>query len=192
MATASELLESSRRATGLSRRELARRAGSSGPGLADVAHGRKDATVDRLDGLLSQLGYQVACLPTRRVTAAVAGEDVRERLERGDEANALRVVWQLAADLQEVEPALRVALMVAPPAPTGDARFDALLAGVGEYLLALDRLPVPSWVTRPDRVLAQSWDVEPVEALRAKARLATPRELRRHGVFLDPAELVNP
>jgi transcriptional regulator with XRE-family HTH domain len=191
MTLAGALLESGRRYRGISRHQLAREAGGSAAGLVEVAHGRKDATADRLDNLLRLLGYQLATLPTRRATAAATAELVRELLVRDDEANALRVVWQLADDLVKVEPALRVALAVTPPATTDDARFDALLAAVVDHVLVSARLPRPGWLDEPTRSLAEPWDVESVPALRAAARAVTPKAISKHGVFLDPSELVN-
>ena len=188
---AGDLLESSRLAAGWSRRALAAEAGASAPGLSEIAHGKQDATVSRLEGLVRHLGYQVTALPTRRLTAVGAGEAIRARLAKGDTENALRVVWQLAADIGDGDPALRVALCVAPPAPTGDDRFDALLAAVVDHLLGAVRLPVPVWVSDPSRVLATPWDVEPVPALHQRARELTPPRIAKHGVFLDPIELVN-
>ena len=188
---AGDLLESSRLAAGWSRRALAADAGVSAPGLSEIAHGKQDATISRLDGLVRHLGYQLTALPSRRLTAARAGEVVRARLSESDCENALRAVWQLAADIGDGDPALRVALCVAPPAPTGDDRFDALLAAVVHHLLGAARLPVPAWVSDPSRVLEAPWDVEPVTALHQRARRLTPPRIAKHGIFLDPSELVN-
>lgn len=191
MSLASTLLESSRRARGVSQRALARAAGASQAGIVDIAHGRKDATLERLDGLLRHLDYQVALLPTRRAGTAAVSEEVRAQLDQGRPEAALRAVWQLAANLQAVDPALRVALCVAAPAPTGDERFDALIAGVVDHLLSDAGLPRPVWLDEPSRFLAEPWDVEPVPALQAAARASTPDRLAAHGVYLDAAELVN-
>jgi hypothetical protein len=126
-----------------------------------------------------------------RATAAAAAEEVRERLDAGDENNALRAVWQLSASLFAAGPAELTALTVAEPEPTCDPRFDALLAGIVDYVLSSAHLPIPAWVAEPARVLETPWDVEPVPTLRGAARAATPEAIRRHGVHLDPAELVN-
>ena len=188
---AADLLESSRLSAGWTRRALAADAGASAPGLSEIAHGHQDATVSRLDGLVRHLGYQLTALPTRRLTAAGAGEVVRARVSKGDTDNALRAVWQLAADIGDGDPALRVAQCVAPPAPTGDLRFDALLAAVVDHLLGAAGLPVPAWVSEAARVLDTPWDVEPVPELRQRARELTPTRIATHGVYLDQAELVN-
>jgi len=191
MTVAAELLRSARRYRGVAGRALARSARASQAGLLEVEQGDKDATSDRLDRLLRPLGYQLSVLPTRLGTAAAAAEDVFRVRDVGDEETALRSVWQLAADLQAAEPALRVALCVAPPASTGAARFDALIAGVVDHILAEGGLPRPSWLSEPWRTLGEPWDVEPVPSLREAARSRTSDVLARHGVYLDVDELVN-
>jgi len=191
MTLAGDLLESGRRLRGVSRRELARRTGASAPGLADVAAGRKDATTARLDSLLRALDLQLALLPGRRSTAVGTGEEVRELVAVADERSAYRAVRQLAIDLAAVEPALRVALAVTPPPPTGDRRFDALLAAVVDDCLGSDGLPIPQWVSAEDRSLDEPWDVEPVAVLRPAARAATPEAFARRGIYLDPVDLVD-
>lgn len=189
MSNAATLLRSARRYRGVSGRALARAAGASQPGVTNLEHGRTDATLGRLERLLRPLNYSLTALPTRLGTVAAAAEHVRRFIESGRPDGALRVVWQLATDLDSANEALRVALCVTPPAPTSDPRFDALLAGVTEHALA--GLPRPTWLNEPWRTLAEPWDVEPVPSLRAAARSVTPDELARHGVFLDPAELIN-
>lgn len=189
MSNAATLLRSARRYRGVSGRALARAAGASQPGLTNLEHGRTDATLGRLERLLRPLSYSLTALPTRLGTAAGAADRVRGFLESGHPDAALRVVWQLATDLEAADEALRVALCVTPPAPTSDPRFDALLAGVTEH--ALTGLPRPTWLDEPWRTLAEPWDVEPVSSLRAAARAVTPDGIARHGVFLDSAELVN-
>lgn len=191
MFAASELISSARRYRGVSGRALARATGSSQAGLSDLERGSQDATSARVDRFLSALGYRLTVLPTRLDTVAAAAESVRDAVGRSDHDTALRAVWQLAADLRSAEPSLRVALCVTPPAPTGDARFDALIAGVADFLLSQEGLPRPPWLAEGWRSLEEPWDVEPVVALRPRARSVTPPALAAHGVFLDPTELVN-
>ena len=191
MGLAAGLLSSARRHRNVSGRALARSASCSQAGLVDLENGNSDATTDRLDRVLACLGYQVTVLPTRLGTAAAAGEDVRWFLRAKNFDAAFRAVWQLADDLGRADAALRVALCVTPPAPTGDPRFDALIAGIVEYLLSGKGLPLPTWLSEDSRRLGEPWDVEPVPSLQASARSRTPAALARHGVFLDPMELVN-
>lgn len=191
MSLAATLLSSARRYRGISGRALARQTASSQAGLVGVENGTADATTERLDRILRALDYQVAALPTRLGTASDAGEDIRRYLEVGNEDAAFRVVLQFATDLARADHALRVALCVTPPALSGNSKFDALLAGTVEWKLSTDDLPVPLWVGEGARILNEPWDVEPVPALQETARQRTPDVLRRHGIYLDPAELVD-
>ena len=191
MSVAATLLSSARRYRGVSGRALARQTASSQAGLVGVENGTADATTERLDRILRALDYQVVALPTRLGTASDAGEDIRRYLEVGNEDAAFRVVLQFATDLTRADHALRVALCVTPPALSGNPKFDALLAGTVEWKLSTDDLPIPLWVGEGARTLSEPWDVEPVPGLQEAARKRTPDALRRHGVYLDPAELVD-
>ena len=191
MSLATELVSSARRYRRVSGRALARAAGASQAGLVELEKGGTDATTERLDRLLRPLGYQVTSLPTRRGTAASAAEEVRSFLSVSDDHGALRAIWQLADDVAGADPAISVALCVSPPAPTGSAAFDALLAAVVDHLLTESALPRPTWLDEPWRTLDEPWDVEPVPALREPARQATSAAFRAHGIYLDPRELDN-
>lgn len=183
--SASTLLRSSRAARGLSQRDLAAACGVRQPGVAAVESGAEDATVGRLERLLAGLGRQLTLLPSGPRPVWAAAEDVRNALADHDERSAWREVIQLNDDLRAAEPATRVALSVTAPAPTGDPRFDALLAAVTDFVLSRSRLPRPSWLTEDEWTLAQPWDVEDVPALRVAARAATPASIKRHGIYLD-------
>lgn len=191
MSRAATLLSSARRYRGVSGRELARRTASSQAGLVGVENGSSDATTERLDRILRTLGYQVITIPTRLGTASDAAEEVRHFLAAGNEDAAFRVALQLVADLTRADEALRVALCVTPPALTGDPRFDALIAGIVDWELSKDALPIPQWVREDTRVLSEPWDVEPVPTLRESARRRTPEAFCRHGVYLAASELVD-
>jgi len=191
MGIAGLLLHSARLSRKVSTRALATASGSSQPSISSVENGRADATATRLNKLLAPLDYQLAILPTRLRPAHQAAADIGRALARADERTALREVVQLSDDLQRADPATRVALVVAPPATTGQARYDALVAAVVDVLLSRDGLPRPAWLDEPARVLIDPWDLEPVPALRAAARLVTPLAAGRHGIYLDPAELLS-
>lgn len=191
MVSASSLLRASRRASGLSQRALARVARVAQPRIATVESGAFDTSVARLERLVAATGGRVTVLPTRARPVWEASLAIGRAIDEGDEATAFREVIQVSDDLACAEGAVRVALAVAPAVPCGDARYDALLAGVVDYWLVADRLPRPEWLAQPAWTLAEPWDVEPVPGLRAAARRATPRPIARHGVFLAASELAS-
>lgn len=188
MTTAGTLLREVRRASAVTQRGLAAISGTSQSAIADVEAGRHDPGVDRLERLVRPLGYRVSVLPTRRSTVADTAEIVAACLRDGDEERAFRAVIQLADDLASEEPALRVALAVAPPPPTGDRRFDAFIAAVTEHRLVSEKLPVPEWVAAADR-LDQPWVVDRFADQDVAAR--TPAAFRRRNVLIDETELAS-
>lgn len=109
-----------------------------------------------------------------------------------EEADADRR-WSLLLEFLEEyghEPASRRQLLVeVEPARTNDAHWDALLAGIAEWLAARDSFPAPSWVGTPERTLAEPWSPHELASLRRLAADNAPPEIRRHGVLIDPYDL---
>lgn len=101
--------------------------------------------------------------------------------------------WSLLLEFLEEyehEPATnRRSLVEAEPARTGDVRWDALLAGIAEWLAARDSIPAPTWVGRPERTLPEPWSPHGLASLRRLAADNAPPEIRRHGVLIDPYDL---
>lgn len=183
--TTSALLRSARQSRGISQRALAKAAGIHQPRIAALESAAEDATVGRLEDLLRKLGHQVTLIPSNRRPAWAAGEDVKRALVDGDERTAWREVIQLNDDLRAVDPATCVVLSATPPSGTGDPRFDALVAAVTDAAITDRRLPRPTWLNDEKWKLTEPWDVESVPSLQGAARRATPRALRRHGIYLD-------
>lgn len=73
------------------------------------------------------------------------------------------------------------------PAPTGDTRWDALLAAIAEHLAARLDLAPPEW-TRA-RVLATPWFPSSLPSKRMEALAWAPAAFRKHGVYLSARDL---
>jgi len=187
--SASAILRACRLSRGMTQRALAEAAKVRQPGVAAVESGAEDATVSRIEHLLASLGSRLSVIPSRLRPVWAVGGDVREALESGDVRSAWREVIQLNDDLRSADPATAVALAIAAPSPTGDARFDALIAAVTDCALSDAGLPIPTWLRDDPWVLDQFWDVENVPSLRLAARERTPESINRHGIFLDRAVL---
>lgn len=109
-----------------------------------------------------------------------------------DEADADRHWLLLLEFLEEYkhEPATRrPSLVEMEPGGTNDAHWDALLAGVTEWLAARGGFPAPSWVGKPERTLSEPWSPHELASLRRLADENAPPEIRRHGVMIDPYDL---
>lgn len=187
--SAATLLRAARQATGLSQRSLAARAGRRQPQIADVERGKHDVTVDVLTELLAATGHRLVAVPSTRTSAADTAAAIRQALSSGQPERAFREVLQLSDDLGASEPAVRAALCAAAPELTGDARYDALIAGIVEF--HLPRGSRPSWVREESRVLASRWYVDDTPGLAELNLAETPPALLRHGVVLAASELAS-
>lgn len=182
------LVRQARALSGLSQRALAERAGDHQPNVAAIESGARDAYVSTVSRLVEAAGGRVSVLPTTTAAVAEVALEIAQLLAGGGARRAYRTVLGLHDDLVRADPASRVALCVMPPPPTGDRRFDALMAALVEHDLERDRLPVPLWAKDPGRD-AGGWWVEDLPELREAVRKATPPAFARHGVWLDSAEL---
>lgn len=117
-----------------------------------------------------------------------------EMIERTRAGGALDVV--LAEFLDEFylanDPARRLAMLSAEPAITGDARNDALVGAVAEYLArqyGLDR--TPGWCFDPKRYLEHAWHTSSFkdDAFREYLTLASPAEFASRNIFTEERPL---
>ena len=106
-----------------------------------------------------------------------------------DQQRRLRLVFEFLRGVQEDGHPL-VLLVSAEPAPTGDTRFDALLAAIAEDLCVhADEVP-PAWVHADQRFLDRAWWVSDLPSARAAALVHAPASFRRRGVMIDRRDLV--
>jgi transcriptional regulator with XRE-family HTH domain len=190
MSGVATLVRGARVAAGLTQREIAARSGILQPNVARAEAGGRALSIETCTRLLRAAGYRLAVFPGRGTDVFETGAALVEAVLSGNEDRAYRLVIQLADDLEDLHGAERVAATVAPPAPSGDQRFDAFLAGVVETRLDAERLPHPRWLADAPN-LATPWFVDPWTAGSDRVVAATPPALRRRGVVIDAAELVS-
>lgn len=190
MNIAATLVRSARRSAGLTQHGVAARARIAQPNVSRAESGDRDVSSGTVERLLRASGFRLAILPGVGLDAISAADDVRSALTSSTEDHAYRIVIQLADDLEAVHGAERVAACVAPPATTGDLRFDAFIAGVVETRLDAEALPHPTWLADA-AVLPSPWWVDRYTAGADWVAEATPPALRRRGVLIDAAELVS-
>lgn len=185
-----ELIRGARLAAGLTQSEVAARTGMRQPNVAraeTAAHAPSVATCERL---LRAAGYRLAVLPAITTDVFTIATAIRDAVQRDSDDTAYRLVIQLADDLARLHGAERVAAAVAPPPPSGDERYDALIAGVVETRLDEEHLPHPRWLSAVPSLDAP-WYVDAQSAGRRRVDAATPPALRRRGVLIDASELVS-
>ena len=114
---------------------------------------------------------------------------IRESLERYESDGVrLRLVRQFLMDSEGPEVAVRIAT---EPAATGSVQWDALLAGIAEYVAHHAGVRTPPWSVAPSRFLTTRWFLMPYPALHGTALAETPAALANRGVFIRRASLVN-
>jgi hypothetical protein len=78
------------------------------------------------------------------------------------------------------------------PPDTNNARFDALLAAVAEYLSnQYVRKPAPNWVSHPKRILAEPYFTSTSQAPEMQEWLihSSPAEFKNHNIFTESRPL---
>jgi hypothetical protein len=109
---------------------------------------------------------------------------IRSDLSESDEQSALRLIFGFADDFRGSSRVGRIELIRREPATTGDARFDAALAGVAEFFAREAGISVPEWVDGPNRFVEPWWFVASRPAFHAYTLANTPAVFARHGVFM--------
>ena len=183
------MIRTARQAAGITQVELAARAGTTQPAIASYESGAKAPSLATLSRLLDGCEHDVELIATPRVRrgaaslAALAGA-ISEDLADDRESDALRLVFGFADDFRGSSRPGRIALIAAEPPPTGDPRFDALLAGAAEFFASEAGLAAPGWVEEPARFLEPWWFVASRPAFDAYTLANTPAAFARHGVFV--------
>jgi hypothetical protein len=151
--------------------------------------GARTPNLATLERLLDACEYDMELLARPRVRRGAASlaelaETIRQDLEQGHEQDALRLLFGFADDFRGSSRPGRIALLREEPAATGDARFDAALAGVAELFAAEGALAAPAWVNGPRRFVETWWFVASRPEFHAYTLAHTPAVLARHGVFM--------
>lgn len=191
MTTAAEIVRTGRQSAGFTQSELARRTKIPQSSISRIEAGDRSPSIELLDRLLAPSHHHVSVLPTRTPTVAESAATIRHLIDEGRDPYLFRALIQVADDLADAEPALRVALAVTPPPPTGHAGADAFLAAVVEYRLTGQGLPCPAWVDEPHRTVSPEWLVSGLEQLADITREGTPEPFLRRGVLIHEADLVS-
>jgi len=183
------LIRDARQAAGITQLELAARAGTAQPAVAAYESGGKTPNLATLERLLGACEHDVEVLARPRLRRGAASlselaQIIEQDLEQGHEQDALRLLFGFADDFRGSSRPGGIALMADEPASTGDARFDAALAGLAEFFAAEGTIPAPAWVDGVDRFVEPWWFVASRPAFHAYTLANTPAVFARHGVFI--------
>jgi transcriptional regulator with XRE-family HTH domain len=183
------LIRDARQAAGITQLELADRAGTAQPAVAAYESGGKTPNLGTLERLLGACEHDLEVLAHPRVRRGAASlaelsQTIEEDLKQDQEADALRLLFGFADDFRGSARPGRIALLRDEPSDTGDARFDAALAGVAEFFAAESAIPAPAWVNASGRFVEPWWFVASRPAFHAYTLANTPAVFARHGVFI--------
>ncbi len=183
------LIREARRASGITQHEMANRAGTAQPAVAAYESGARTPTIATLKRLLDACEHdlEVSALPRVRrgaVSLEQLAPTIAEDLVQDREEDALRLLFGFADDFRGSSRPGKVALVSEAPPTTGDARFDAALAGTAEFFAREGAIPAPVWVDEPSRFVEPWWFATSRPAFEAYTLAHTPAVFARHGVFL--------
>ena len=125
----------------------------------------------------------------QRPSIADVALEVAACLAEGDEAAALRLAFRCVELFERAPHAERMGLVAQEPMSTGDARYDAMLAAIAEYLCTREGMLAPEWVEDSKRFLDQWWFVSGIRSLHADAIVHSPISFARRGVFITAGAL---
>jgi transcriptional regulator with XRE-family HTH domain len=188
--TAAELLRTARLRAGMSQSAVAELARTSQSAIATYEAGNREPSLPVLQRLLAATGHQLSLsvLPDSSLyRIADLALDIAQSPAQ-DDKKKLRYVFEFMRGAHG-ETALVNVLVSGEPKPTGDLRFDALLAGIAEDLCVLVGEVPPQWVNSDARTLKNAWWVSSLAAGRAQALVHCPAALRRRGVMIDRHDL---
>src|SRR5918995_3924821 len=155
--SAGNLIRSARKSRKLTQQALGRRAQLSQSHLSLIEGGRQNPSFDAVERALRGAGHRLVAVPSVRDDAATIAADIRYAVLDDRSDRALRRFIQLNDNLTAEHGAVRFALTISEPEPTGSKQWDAALAALVAHHLSAEGLPVPGWATSPARSLKRPW-----------------------------------
>jgi transcriptional regulator with XRE-family HTH domain len=183
------LIRNARHAAGITQLEVAELARTTQPAVAAYESGARTPSLTTLARLLDACEHDVEVIVRPRMRRGAASlaqlsQTIQQDLEGGREQDALRLLFGFADDFRGSSRPGAIELIAEEPAATGDARFDAMLAGVAEFFATERGIPAPGWVDQPDRFVEPLWFVSSRPEFDAYTLANTPAVFARHGVLI--------
>jgi transcriptional regulator with XRE-family HTH domain len=183
------LLRNARHNAGITQLEVATRARTTQPAVAAYESGARTPSLTTLTRLLGACEHDVEVIARPRMRRGAASlaelsQTIEQDIEDGREQDALRLLFGFADDFRASSRPGAIELIAEEPASTGDARFDAALAGVAEFFAAERGVPAPGWVNQPRRFVEPLWFVSSRPEFDSYTLAHTPATFLRHGVLI--------
>lgn len=109
--------------------------------------------------------------------------------QEASEVDRRRLVLEFVEEYRWESVDDRARILSERPPPTGDGRYDALLAALTEHLAYHDDSDIPEWVYDADRFLEQWWFPIDLPSVRADALVHSPAAFRIRGIFIGTGAL---
>jgi len=185
----SAVIRDARKAAHITQLELANRAGTAQPAVAAYESGGRTPSLATLERLLDACEYDIEVIARPRLrrgatSLAELAQMIEKDLKDGQERDAVRLLFGFADDFRGSSRPGKISLLADEPPGTGDARFDAALAGLAELFAAEAAIVPPAWVNGPERFVEPWWFVASRPAFHAYTLAHTPALFARHGVFI--------
>jgi transcriptional regulator with XRE-family HTH domain len=179
--------------TGLSVRALADAAGVAASTVHRVEQGDLQPTVDTLTQIVEAAGLRLQLDAELDHATSMVGlaRSIQWDVAGGNHLAPVRKAAELVARFDGADMATRHRMITARPPMTGDARWDAFIAGLAEWLAVRRGLPAPPWVRDEDRFLHRGWWVTPMDSMRAWEYAGSPVSFQSRGVYIHRASLTN-
>jgi transcriptional regulator with XRE-family HTH domain len=187
MSAAATVVNDVRKSAGLSRAELARRAGVPRSTVTRIEEGLVDPTVGMLHRLLGAAQQTLDLSPRPCPSLSLA----RLSDAWSSPPTGASIDWtRLRATIDELttHPESIEAAIATPPPRSGSERLDTLLAGMAEKLADDAHVSRPSW-TRRVPALTEPWEAPGTPRMVARARASAPEQFRDRNIFLSVDEL---
>lgn len=114
--------------------------------------------------------------------------DLAGRLARtSDPKIHWKLVWEFLEEYRWETADVQLGLVQEEPPPTGDERWDTLMAALAEHLAARHDAAPPPWAEL--RVLRRPWFPAELAIQRAEALVWAPAAFRKHGIYLSDRDL---
>lgn len=192
---ASEIVRAVRQASGLSVRALADAAGVAASTVHRIERGDINPTVDTLDRIARAAGMTVQAMPQADHRLGLVGlaQCIRKDLvaDADDRSTPVRRAAELVALARRTGDGDLLGMLAVRPPPTGDARWDAFVAALAEWLAVSRARLAPDWAGERDRFLGGGWWVSAMPSMRAWEYAGSPLSFKVRGVYLHRASLAN-
>jgi len=183
------MLREARRNAALTQVEVAQRASTAQSAVAAYETGTRTPSLDTFRRLLRACDYEIDIVATPRMRRGASSladlvTSIAHDLAVNDEKSAMRLIFGFADDFRGSSRPGQIALIEERPGPTGEARFDAMLAATAEFFATEVGIALPEWTNENARFVEPWWFVASRPAFHAYTLAHTAAPFVRHGVFM--------